>query len=91
VATFPSTTSDEGIYLLTAESRLGFSEGELWINGREIEALLIEVEFPVQVIGVRVISHFEVETRGRVISFAPVDIAGTIVDAGFVFVSRSSA
>jgi hypothetical protein len=82
--TFPSGTLPEGIYGRHASSKREFGIGEFVLNDRDIDAATLEVEFTVRVIRPAVVSHFEVATRGRALSLAPVNIEGNTVNVGFV-------
>ena len=60
-----------GVYHHTVDRELPFSTGELIVNDLDIERLVFHIEYQVAVTQVPVVSHFEVASRGRYISFAP--------------------
>lgn len=82
--TFPSGTLEEGDYEREAEAQRVFDEGELTLNGLDIARATVRVKFSVRVIRPPVVSHFEIATRGRSLSLAPVTFAGGTVQLGFV-------
>jgi hypothetical protein len=60
-----------GIYYRVVDGNLYFSPGQLFLNHQEQERLAFHVEYKVSVTQVPVVSHFEVKSRGRCITFAP--------------------
>jgi hypothetical protein len=64
----------EGTYDHTADAKRGFSPGESSMNDLDVECAEISTRFTVTVLRPAVISHFEVESRGRLLSFAPVEL-----------------
>ena len=82
--TFPSGTLSEGVYEIDTAVERTFEPGELTVNGRDIERATLHVECSVRVLRPAVLRHFEVETRGRVLSLAPVEVGGQTIHAGFV-------
>ena len=60
-----------GIYHRTVDGELSFGPGQVLINHEEVEKLALHVEYKVNVTQVPVVSHFEVKSRGRCITFAP--------------------
>ncbi len=83
--TFPSATLSAGVYELEARSEREFEEGELMLNEMHISNVKLQVRFSVQVIRPPVISHYEIATRGRVLTLAPADLGGKPIQFGFVF------
>jgi hypothetical protein len=71
---FPSNALSDGVYERTETSGKTFENGELVINGQEIRSATLNTKFFVRVLRPTILSHFEVATRGRVISFAPITI-----------------
>ena len=60
-----------GIYHRSVDGDLRFPLGEVSLNEEAIERLAFHVEYQVTVTLVPVVSHFEVQSRGRCITFAP--------------------
>src|SRR2546425_2641936 len=60
-----------GIYRRIVNGELNFGPGQLFVNHEEVEKLAFHVEYKVTVTQVPVVSHFEVKSRGRCITFAP--------------------
>ncbi len=74
--TFPSGNKDEGTYGLEAHDERDFDGGELVVDGKEIEKLRLDVTFSVRVVRPGIVSHYEVQSRGRILSLAPVQLEG---------------
>jgi len=77
--TFSSGKLPEGVYERTGESTREYAEGELTLNGDAIRSATLHVPFKVRLFRT-VTSHFEVESRGRVVTFAPFAFAGTTAE-----------
>ena len=60
-----------GVYGHAVDRKVEFSAGELVVNDLDIERLFFHIEYRVTVTPLPVVSHFEVESRGRYIAFAP--------------------
>jgi len=60
-----------GIYRRAVDGDLYFGPDEVFINHEEVEKLVFHIEYQVTVTPVPVVSHFEVKSRGRCITFAP--------------------
>jgi Restriction endonuclease len=60
-----------GIYHRTVNGDLHFQPGEVSLNDEGVERLAFHVEYKVTVTLVPIVSHFEVQSRGRCITFAP--------------------
>jgi|ERR1700719_378873 len=60
-----------GVYYRTVNGELNFGAGQVRVNHEEVEKLAFHVEYRVTVTEMPVVSHFEVESRGRCITFAP--------------------
>lgn len=60
-----------GIYYRTVDGDLHFQPGEVSLDDEGVERLAFHVEYKVTVTLVPVVSHFEVQSRGRCITFAP--------------------
>ena len=56
------------------QSRREFALGELLLDDRDIESVATSVRYKVTIVRPPVVSYFEVESRGRVVSLAPVQI-----------------
>src|SRR6266851_8198688 len=59
-----------GVYHRAVDGDLRFPPGQVFVNYDEVEKLTLHVEYKVTVAQVPVISHFEVKSRGRCITFA---------------------
>jgi hypothetical protein len=81
--TFSSGKLPEGTYDRTAESERRFEKGQLQVNGDDIEVVKLTVPFKIHLFR-KVVCHFEVESRGRAITFAPVAFAGTTMQLRLV-------
>jgi hypothetical protein len=75
--TFPSGTLADGTYLRECESDRTFADGFFIVNDINIGTARISVQFEIYLVRPAVKSHFEINGRGRVISFA----AHTVGDA----------
>ena len=60
-----------GIYYRVVDGNLHFNVGMVHLNNEEVERLAFHVEYKVTVTPAPVVSHFEVQSRGRCITFAP--------------------
>ncbi len=60
-----------GVYHRVVDGDLHFTPGEVVVNHEAVEKLTFHIEYKVTVTPVPVVSHFEVESRGRCITFAP--------------------
>jgi hypothetical protein len=74
VLSFRSERVPEGIYERAAEGRREFVAGEFTLNDRDIECGELHVRYNVTIVRPAVVSYFEVESRGRVFSLAPIQI-----------------
>lgn len=71
---FPSHRYPEGDYVRDTLSKREFASGELIVNGMEMAWAETDVRYKATVVRPAVISHFEVHSRGRVVSLAPVQL-----------------
>jgi hypothetical protein len=60
-----------GVYHRVVDNNLNFHAGQVRLNHEDIERLAFHVEYKVTVTPAPVVSHFEVQSRGRCITFAP--------------------
>lgn len=74
VSKFPSGRLPAGEYEREADVVREFSEGELILNGTSIRRSTLHLKMKLRVLRPPILSHFEVETRGRVLSLAPVKV-----------------
>jgi hypothetical protein len=74
VLSFRSEKVPEGNYKRATQSTRKYTVGELTLDGNDIERAESSVRYNVAVVRPRVVSYFEVESRGRVVSLAPVQI-----------------
>lgn len=82
--TFPSGRLSEGVYDRIADSTREFAQGELLLNGESIKTVVLSITFKVRVLRPAVVSHFEVESRGRVLFFAPVAFVGSTLRTSLI-------
>jgi Restriction endonuclease len=82
---FPTHKLSPGIYERTGECNRTFDPGKFFINGEEIQRCALSVRFHVHVFHPAILSYFEVQSRGRVVSFAPVTMpSGSSMQARLV-------
>src|SRR5260370_16030093 len=60
-----------GMYQRAVNGELNFGPGQVCVNHEEVEKLAFHVENKVTETQVPVVSHFEVKSRGRYVTFAP--------------------
>ena len=60
-----------GVYHRVVNGDLHFDAGQVRLNHEDVERLAFHVEYKVRVTPVPVVSHFEVKSRGRCVTFAP--------------------
>lgn len=77
---FRSERCPEGEYERSTEAKREFAEGEFTINGTQIAWADTSIRYIATVVRPAIISCFDIESRGRVVSLAPIQIpsAGTI-------------
>lgn len=71
---FRSERLADGKYPQELEANVSFAPGELVLNGHDMELMHLKVDYNVWVFHPAIISHFNVETRGRAMTFAPFDL-----------------
>jgi len=81
---FRSEKVPEGTYSRRCEATREFEHGAVLLNGKAIKNVSLSVDYDVHVLRLVVMSSFEVQKRGRVVSFAPVPIEGTTVTVSIV-------
>lgn len=69
---FPSGKLQAGTYEQQASAKRIFGDAEVFVNGDEMESAEIVARYRVDVHRPTIISRFQVESRGRVWSFAPI-------------------
>jgi len=74
VLSFRSERAPDGDYVRETESEREFAPGELTLDDRDIERARNSIRYKVTVVRSAIISCFDVESRGRVVSLAPVQI-----------------
>jgi hypothetical protein len=75
---FRSERVPEGQYQRIAESKREFAPRDLVADDIDIERAELVVRYPVRVARPALISSFEVKSRGRAVSFAPVQFHGDV-------------
>lgn len=88
--TFGSDTLPEGKYPLEAHDEREFGNGQLYLDGREVEKLILKVSFAVTVHRPGIVSHYEVKSRGRIVSLVPVTLDNGAVIQGAIIHMGSS-
>lgn len=84
--TFPSGTLAEGTYERECESERAFANGVFIVKDTNIQSATITVQFEICLVRPAVKSHFEINGRGRVISFEGHTLGdATINDLQFIF------
>jgi hypothetical protein len=86
---FPSGKMADGTYERTAEAERTFEVGELLVNEMDMARATLQTQFPVRVVRPPIISHYEVATRGRTLSFAPLQIGDATLQYGLTLHVRA--
>ncbi len=81
--TFPSADLDEGVYERDVEATRLFNKREFILNDKDIASIKLWVKYFLRVIRPPVVTHFDIASRGRAISLAPVKVGEGTVQAGF--------
>lgn len=82
--TFQSQGLPAGPYPQNGLGTREFSRGSFYLSNIEIGSIEVSFEFAFHVLRPPVISHFDVQTKGRSIRFAPVSVPGGTLDYGIV-------
>ena len=85
VETFNSQLVPEGIYEKVMDYERQFSPDEFIVNGQDIEKLALHIDYKITVARSQMVSHFEVESRGRFFRFAPTTVGDATVEGMIVF------
>jgi hypothetical protein len=85
VAKFNSEIVPAGIYEKVMDYEQRFSSGQLVVNEQDIEKITLHIEYRITVEQSRMISHFEVESRGRFFQFAPLTTGGGTIEGHIIF------
>jgi hypothetical protein len=91
VAKFHSTIVPAGTYEFAMDSEILFPPGDMIVNKRDIEKITLHIEYKIIVETSRMISHFEVESRGRFFRFAPFTTGGGAFEGFIVFSNPNEA
>jgi hypothetical protein len=83
VNSFPSTVAQTGVHELPFEAERSFGAGEASLNGMEIARARLVGRVQVTVSRPKIISHFEVATRGRALMLA-LDLGAIQTQVAFV-------
>ena len=75
---FRSERAPEGLYERTAKANREFTIGEFILDDQDIERAELSVRYTLRVERPPIISHYEIATRGRVISLSPVQFQGPV-------------
>jgi len=84
---FPSTHATEGIHDLEFESTREFARGRATLDKDEIISMSLRGSVKVRVVQAKIVSHFEVESRGRALTVS-VSLAGATLHASFAEIPR---
>lgn len=88
--TFNSAALPEGTYERQFEAFREFAPGELILNDMDIDSIKLTITRHLRIVRPPVISHFEVETRGRSIAFAPIPIGDGAIKFGMVGIEQAT-
>jgi hypothetical protein len=69
----------EGTYGRTVRHERTFNAGELYVNEQDIGVAVFDVEYQVLVKRRAIISHFEIESRGRFLDFEPMQVGDEFI------------
>ena len=72
--TVPSHILDTGVYSFDVTKEVNIAPDVLLADGYEIESIKIKLRYPFEVVRARIVSKFDVETRGRIHIFEGVPI-----------------
>ena len=81
---FPSSALPEGMHEYVTNHSRQFGLGELVVDGVDMEAASLALRRTVRVSRPPVVSHFQIQGRGRSLSLAPVDIGCATIQIGMV-------
>jgi hypothetical protein len=82
----------EGIYPRPSVHKIRkFARGELFFDDREIEHATLRIEYCFEVVKSPLVSHFEVETRGRCYSFAPLKREDGVMQFNLVLMPHNNS
>jgi hypothetical protein len=79
----------EGIYSRSASGTKEFAQGEMLINDEDKERVILNIQYDLLVKRSRVVSHFDVQTRGRCVRFEAATEWGISVAWEFVTLASS--
>jgi Restriction endonuclease len=71
---FDSVSASTGNYELEAHDERVFEDGRLFLDGAELERVILDVAMPIRVLRPAVVSHFHVIDRGRTWALEPIAI-----------------
>lgn len=90
--TFSSGRLSEGVYDRPVDSTRRFEEFGCLLNGISMESARLSVSLKVRLWRPAVVSHFELESRGRVLLFAPIpSVAGTMLQIGLTLAAQNTS
>ena len=87
VQKFNSQIVPEGVYEQVMDHERRFASNEFIVNGQDIEKLNLHIDYRITVARSQIVSHFEVESRGRFFRFAPTTVGDATVEGMIVFSS----
>ncbi len=84
IRTFPSVELPEGVHKQAAEAKQDFADREFVIDDMVVGALYLKVEFDLKIIRPTIVSYFDVGSRGRCLSLAPLEVGNSTLRVGFI-------
>ncbi len=80
----PTETYKEGSYHYDVTKALQFDPSELFVDGYECRELTARVQWESQIIRPKLVSQFDIQNRGRVISFESDNLPGGSIKVSFI-------
>jgi hypothetical protein len=87
VAKFNSAIAPEGVFERVSDCELRFPPGDLIVNEQDIDKISLHIEYKITVEKSKMVSHFEVESRGRCFRFTPLTTGGGAIEGYLIFSS----
>jgi hypothetical protein len=85
----PTASFPDGTYKYTEVKRLPFEKGELCVDGIEYIQVTATISWDVFIIRPKIVSHFNIKTRGRVLSLESATLPnGATIEASFIGVEE---
>jgi hypothetical protein len=87
----PTGTYKEGSYHYDITKTLKFDPNELFVGGYECRELTARVQWDTQIIRPKIVSQFDIQSRGQVISFESEQISGGSIEAVFINIDQENS